>query len=180
MASVGEVVHWLRSGTGMSISTLATSADLSPGLLSQIERGMGNPSFSTLMKLAAALGVSVNTFFIGEAWAGQVLKKGTHPRLEIAGEDLVYELITPQMNGEFGMVRLTIPPGWSNEDSAFRHAGEECMLVERGELLVVVGGRRYLLEEGDSITHDATVPHWYHNEKDVEALIISAMSPPLF
>src|ERR687889_2892336 len=51
MTAAGALVVQLRREAGMSIASLAARADLSPGLLSQIERGQGNPSLTTLIKL---------------------------------------------------------------------------------------------------------------------------------
>ena len=55
MQAVGALVRRLRDEARLSLASLAAAAELSPGLLSQIERGMGNPSFTTLIKLAHAL-----------------------------------------------------------------------------------------------------------------------------
>src|SRR4051812_12442053 len=52
MRAVGALVRRLRDDARLSLARLAAAAELSPGLLSQIERGMGNPSFTTLIKLA--------------------------------------------------------------------------------------------------------------------------------
>ena len=47
MNAAGALVLQLRREGGHSIAALAAMADLSPGLLSQIERGQGNPSLTT-------------------------------------------------------------------------------------------------------------------------------------
>ena len=63
MTAVGALVLNLRREAGHSIGSLAAAAGLSPGLLSQIERGQGNPSLTTLIKLSQALKVPVGRFF---------------------------------------------------------------------------------------------------------------------
>ena len=74
MTAVGALVLQLRREAGYSLGTLATAAGLSPGLLSQIERGQGNPSLTTLIKLSQALKVPVGRFFDtkdqGGCWCG--------------------------------------------------------------------------------------------------------------
>jgi transcriptional regulator with XRE-family HTH domain len=180
MQAVGALVRRLRDEARLSLATLAASAELSPGLLSQIERGRGNPSFTTLVKLAHALNVPVGRFFVSEQKAGSLVRAGEHPRLLLAEDNLVYELLTPHMNGRLGMIRARVNGGWSNESEPFIHDGEECVLLVRGELRVNIAGDLYVMNEGDSITYDAGLPHWYHNPTEHDVEIIGAMTPPSF
>ena len=180
MQAVGALVRRLRDEARLSLASLAAAAELSPGLLSQIERGMGNPSFTTLIKLAHALDVPVGRFFVSEKKTGALVRAGEHPRLLLAEDNLVYELLTPHMNGRLGMIRARIAAGWSNEAEPFLHEGEECVMVTRGELWITIAGDQYVLTEGDSLTYDAGLPHWYHNPRDQDAELIGAMSPPSF
>nr|WP_237506630.1 helix-turn-helix transcriptional regulator [Streptomyces sp. SID8380] len=55
----------MRARAGLTISALAAAAGVSQGLVSQIERGAGNPWYTTLIKLADALRVPVGAFFDG-------------------------------------------------------------------------------------------------------------------
>jgi quercetin dioxygenase-like cupin family protein len=47
-----------------------------------------------------------------------------------------------------------------------RHNGREFGLVLSGRLGVTVGFEDYLLEPGDSIFFESTIPHRLHNEGD--------------
>ena len=49
-----------------------------------------------------------------------------------------------------------------------------------GTLQVGIGGRRYELTEGDSITYVSSVPHYWVNAADTVAVIIGAVTPPSF
>ncbi|MGI5228764.1 helix-turn-helix domain-containing protein [Actinoallomurus sp. CA-142502] len=180
MAVVGNLVRELRRTAGMSIATLAQAAGMSPGLLSQLERGQGNPSFTTLVKLAQALDVPVGRFFLADAEAGSLVRAGAHRRLLTADENLEYTLITPHMNGRLGMIKVQIAAGWSNESAPFKHVGEECIMITEGELIVCVAGTVYTLHEGDSLTYDSGLPHWYRNATGHNAALIGAMTPPSF
>lgn len=180
MAVVGNLVRELRHAADLSIAGLAQAADLSPGLLSQIERGQGNPSFTTLVKLAQALDVPVGRFFLADTAAGALVRAGTHRRLLLADENLEYTLITPHMNGRLGMIKAQVAAGWSNESTPFEHPGEECILITEGELMVCIAGTMHTLYEGDSITYDSSLSHWYRNATDSNAVLVGAMTPPSF
>ncbi|MDJ0322073.1 cupin domain-containing protein [Pseudarthrobacter sp. PS3-L1] len=180
MTAVGALVLQLRREAGQSLGSLAAAAALSPGLLSQIERGQGNPSLTTLIKLSQALRVPVSRFFDVKDQAGALVKRQDRRRLEVAEDNLIYELLTPHMNGQLGMLRAQIAPGWNNEDAPFKHAGEECVTMVQGQLFVSVNGVGYHLEEGDSLTYDSSLPHWYRNSTSEDAALIGAMTPPSF
>lgn len=180
MTAVGALVLHLRREAGFSIGGLAAAAGLSPGLLSQIERGQGNPSLTTLIKLSQALKVPVGRFFDTGDQGGALVRRDERRRLEAAEDNLIYELLTPHMNGQLGMLRAQIAAGWDNKDAPFKHAGEECVTVVQGRLYVCVNGVGYELEEGDSLTYDSSLPHWYRNPTDQDAVLIGAMTPPSF
>lgn len=180
MTAVGALVLQLRKDSGHSIGSLAAAAALSPGLLSQIERGQGNPSLTTLIKLSQALKVPVGRFFDSEDQAGAIVRRADRRRLEVAEDNLVYELLTPHLHGQLGMLRAQIGAGWDNKDAPFRHPGEECVTIVQGRLHVCVNGVGYDLEEGDSLTYDSSLPHWYRNPTSEDAALIGAMTPPTF
>jgi transcriptional regulator with XRE-family HTH domain len=180
MSAAGALVLQLRREAGLSIASLAATADLSPGLLSQIERGQGNPSLTTLIKLSQALQVPVGRFFGPQEQDGALVRRDARRRLQVAEDNLVYELLTPHMHGQLGVVRAQIAAGWDNEDAPFLHPGEECVTIVQGKLYVRVNDTGYELEEGDSLTYDSSLPHWYRNASPHAAVLIGAMTPPSF
>lgn len=180
MIEVGVLVQQLRREAQLSIATLAERAELSTGLLSQIERGIGNPSFTTLIKLSQALQVPVGRFFGGPEPAGSLVRKEDRRRLMLSENNLIYELLTPHLHGQLSMIKANIAAGWSNEKVPFVHEGEECITITEGELLVCIGSTTYTLTEGDSLTYDASIAHWYRNPTDRRAVLIGATTPPSF
>ncbi len=180
ITAAGSLILQLRREAGYSIATLGAMADVSPGLLSQIERGHGNPSLTTLIKLSQALRVPVGRFFGDSEEAGAVVRHDRRMRLMVEEDNLVYEMLTPHMHGQLGMVRAQIAAGWDNEDAPFVHPGEECVIVIEGQLRVCVNGTSYDLQEGDSLTYDSSLPHWYLNPTPTDAVLIGAMTPPSF
>ena len=187
MHQLGELLRSLRRDANMTLQELAERSGVSTGLISQIERGQGNPAYNTLIKLAQALGVKVGEFFGGpepESHAGAhsagLVRADQRRRLLLTERDMVYELLTPSMRGRLGVIRAQIAAGWSNESVPYRHDGEECIVLISGRLSVVVGSDRYELEEGDALTYDASIPHWYANITPEPAVIIGATTPPSF
>jgi transcriptional regulator with XRE-family HTH domain len=180
-AQLGAAIRAQRLGR-YTVKELAELAGISTGLLSQIERGQGNPSFKTLQKLAGALGIRIGDLLASthRSPAGTVVRRTDRTRVQFGSEGLVYELLTPDLRGQLEMLQTTVPPGFSNQGHPFQHDGEECVLVLEGELVVEVGGAINTLSAGDAITYDSTLTHWWENRSDRPATIVGAVTPPSF
>jgi transcriptional regulator with XRE-family HTH domain len=55
--ALGVAVRRLREQRGVTQEDLAHDAQVTTGTLSKLERGQSDPAFSTIVKVAAALGV---------------------------------------------------------------------------------------------------------------------------
>lgn len=181
---LGEIIRRERVGR-FTLQELAKAADLSVGSLSQIERGLGNPSFNTLTKIAGALGLRIGDLVEAGAETQHksdslVVRADDRSRLQIGSEGLVYELLTPNLRGKLEVLETTVPPGFSNQANPFTHVGEECVVVLEGDLRVVVGKETNHLQSGDAITYDSALPHWWENETTRDAKLIGAVTPPSF
>lgn len=179
---LGRTVKAARRDKGLTVEALAREAGVSTGLISQLERGLGNPSFLTLQRLAEALELPFGYFMQGpQPQNGMVVRADRRKRLVSPHPtEIVHELLTPDLRGSLEVLRTTVPAGWSNEDRPFHHRGEECVHVLEGTLEVTVGRASWILAEGDSITYDSDTPHWYANRTDWPVLIIGAVTPPSF
>jgi transcriptional regulator with XRE-family HTH domain len=181
IAEMGAMIRNARQGR-FTVHELAARADISPGSLSQIERGIGNPSFRTLHRLASALGLRVGDLVEGTTLPDtkMVVRKLERKRLQLGSEGLTYELLTPDLHRRLEVLQTVVPPGFSNESQPFMHVGEECVLVMTGHLEVTVGTRHFELNEGDAITYDSGEEHWWHNPTDRAAVVVGAVTPPTF
>lgn len=181
-AFVGSVIRKARVGR-FSIRELSEVAGVSVGLISQVERGQGNPSIATLTRLAYALDLSIGSFFDLEDQSGQrggIVRSDHRKTLVLAGSSLTYQLLTPDLEGSLGVVRTVIAPKFDNRDAPFQHPGTECVHILRGTLRVALADDTLILYSGDSITYDSSTPHAWINEQDAEVEVIAAMTPPSF
>lgn len=179
----GRVLQGVRTAKGLSLEQVGARADVASGLLSQLERGMGNPSFLTIAKIAYALEVPISTFFEVDGRAEIVVRRDQRKRLSVpavSDKGLVYELLTPDLNRALEMVWVETPPGQSTEERPFQHQGEECGVVLEGTLEVRLGGETYLLEAGDSIAYRSNTPHSYRNPGRITTKSVWAITPPSF
>ena len=178
--SLGQLVRSIRISRGMSIEGLAKAAGVSAGGISQIERGAGNPAITTLMKIAQGMQVPVGSFLQTDREPQGLVVRKEHRKRLVPSEGLIYELLTPDLKRRLEVLRVQIAPGFDNSERPFTHDGEECVHLLEGELLIYIGGDEYHLEEGDSITYDPAVPHWYRNPFPRPSVGFGVITPPGF
>jgi len=59
-AALGRAIRELRTENGLSQEAVALDAEMEPSWLSHIENGRRNPSWSTVQRIASALGARVS------------------------------------------------------------------------------------------------------------------------
>lgn len=180
--AIGSKIKKLRKDAGMTLNTLAEEAEVSTSLISQIERGKICPTVATLWKILKPLGQSIGSFFDEDRVnVKKVVRKEERKQLNLSNSNAIYELLTPDLNGELEFLKITIEPGESNTDeSMIVHKGEECGVIQKGDLEVILDGERYHLKEGDSIRFDSSIPHRFINSGDITSISYWVMTPPSF
>ncbi|MGH3357550.1 MAG: helix-turn-helix domain-containing protein [Nocardioidaceae bacterium] len=193
--ALGELLRQAREKRGWSLKRFASSAGMSEGLLSQFERGKGNPSLLTLQKLAAALEIPLGDLFYQAAPRPATDETAAHrltsaqcsvvtasgrKKLVFPHDDLMYELLTPDLQRQLELLRCTVPPGFDGSAMPFQHDGEESVHVLEGNFQAHVADDVYDLGPGDTITLQSSLPHWWRNIGDSPVLVLCAATPPSF
>jgi transcriptional regulator with XRE-family HTH domain len=168
------------------LKNVADATGLSVSLISKIETNKVSPSLSTLHKVAKALGTSVSALFaIEEALSQVVCRPEERP---IAGrvqsmrewDGIEAEILVPYAEGRLleGFVFIMQPGGHSG--GLLQHEGEECGYVLSGQLELTVGGKRYVLNPGDSFFFPSPIQHAYRNPGKSIARVVWINTPPTF
>ena len=179
--TLGVRIRELRLDRRLTIEELAAKASVSAGLLSQLERGQGNPSFNTLVQIAHALAVPITELFQPEPTGSPVVRAAERQSLSLhdgAPGTAANFLLTPTANTTLEAVLVEVPPGYSSEETPFVHEGEEFGFILEGRHEVHLGDTCYTLEPGDSITYSSRIPHWYRNAGDTPVRSIWVITPP--
>lgn len=180
--NLGKAIHTARQGR-YTVQELANAAGVSAGLVSQLERGIGNPSFKTLQAIATALDLRIGDLV--EAASPRdvepmLVRRDRRARLQVSNGGPVYELLTPNLRGKLEVLETSLPPGFSNREEPFLHDGEELVVVLEGSVDVAVGDTSGTLQVGDAITYDSGLPHWWENKTDRPAKVLGVVTPPSF
>lgn len=180
--TLGSAVRSARKRLGFSVQALAEHAGVSFGLVSQLERGMGNPSLQSIQRLAAALGIPAGQLLeepaagLAVVGAGKAHRMPPTPGVPLK-DQTTRELLSPRGESMLQLIRSVLPRGFSNEASPFRHIGTECVTVESGVLIVVQGEDRVQLHAGDTVTYGCSQAHWWANGHDAETIVLGAVTP---
>lgn len=178
---LGRKVKELREARGLSLKALAERAEVSESFISQVERGVANPSVASLRRLAEALDASVGALFQEPRNQGQLVRAAERGRLthpQRGWEDL---LITPRSARRLQIILSLIEPGEGSGEQPYAHeSDEECVLVLKGTLEFRVGDEEYLLAEGDSLLFESRIPHWNRNPGPSKAEVLWISTPPSY
>jgi len=177
---LGAKIRSKRQDKGLTIRQLAEQSGLTPGFLSQIERDLAEPSITSLRKIARIIGVPVFHFLLDETKGNPVVRKRERKILNPGTGDVVFELLSPDLNRTLEMMIGRIQPGAVSCDETLTHEGEENLYVLAGSMKIQVGSDCFWLEEGDSIYYLSGMPHKIWNTGENELVFISAITPPAF
>lgn len=182
---LGLQVRRLRRGRGLSLQKLSVRSGVSVSMLSQIERGVANPSVRSLQRVAEALETPASQFFLPSERrmdddVSMVGRSGARAILSSIGRGVTKELVSPDASGSIEMLILTLERGASSGPEPYSHKGEEVGLVMSGLLMLEVDGRSIALGPGDSFQFRSTRPHRFENAADGQTTILWVTSPPLY
>ena len=162
-AELAARVRAARAQRRWSLDDLAARSTVSRRLLVRIEQGDANPSLATLLKLAAALGITL-TELVAAA-------PETAPVAVVAGRDAMTLWSTPAgsvarllvSHGPLELWSWTLGPGDRRDSDPHRPGSHELIAVGTGTVVLDVGRHRVEVPAGDSAWFDATLPHRYAN-----------------
>jgi transcriptional regulator with XRE-family HTH domain len=171
---LGARVRAEREAAGESVRGLARRLGVSPSLLSQIERGLAQPSVGTLWAIVTELGLSLDALFAGEADDAErpplVQRAERRTAIELDG-GIRWERLTPAPDADADFAFVTYAPGGDSraDDPPATHRGKEYGYVVSGRLAIEVGDAELELGPGDSIVFGSETPHRFRALGDAPA-----------
>ncbi len=178
---LGKKIATARINKNLSLRQLAKMINVTPSLLSQIERGIANPSLNTLRMIAIALDVSLFSLFIEPADADNLITRANnHKKVIFPHNNLEYIMLSPNLNGAIEMILINIPPQSQSAQVPLPHQGEEIAYVMSGTVTLFLGDIIETLYEGDSVKIPPGLEHKWENRSDSVVTVIFAITPPTF
>jgi transcriptional regulator with XRE-family HTH domain len=172
-AALSRRLRQLRTERGLSLRAVAKTAQVSPSLLSQIERGEASPSLLSLVAIADALGVRPGHLLEDpdhHEERSPVLRRDQRRVIEdrLCRREYLMHLDDPYLE----VAELHLPPGGSSRPSLAAHSGRDYGIVIEGSAVAELSTRRELMQTGDYIAFGAEIPHRLVNESDHDTRLI--------
>ncbi|MBQ8881501.1 MAG: AMP-binding protein [Oscillospiraceae bacterium] len=158
-------IRELREISGISPEEMATRTGLTTAEYLRCEEGNQDLSIAFLYRCVLILGVDMSDLLEGHSpklRAYALTRRGEGQRIEEAHNMVGYNLASGFRN------RIALPlymelsyrPGAEYEDiELVTHEGQECDIVIRGRMKIQIGSKTEILNPGDCIYYDSSVPH---------------------
>ena len=202
MNNFGKKLRTKRRQRMMTLKQLSERTMLSVSLLSEIERGLAQPSMSSLKKISQAMGFS--SFDFGDEENGwneadqeqtvsgrngvryvtdvKVVRADQRKQLmDPSRSPFMYELLTPDFKRLIEVLYLHWEPGFSSgPDPIIDPPGEKFVLVLKGSVEYQIGDTVVELNEGDSVYYPSGRPVFFRVLGEETCHAIGVGTPPSF
>lgn len=165
LIGIGSRIKSIRKENKLTISEVATRAQVSNGLISKVENGRTVPSLPVLIELINALGIQLSDFFVGveHKIAGKFIhipkSQQTIIEKEVDSKGFSYQQIFSKRLDTMGFeaVILTIEPN-SNREKVVTDAWEFKFIIS-GSVVYEIDNESVELSAGDSLYFNGNYPH---------------------
>jgi len=163
----------------MTLAQLAAASNVSIGLLSRLENGVGNATVQSLRAISEALDIDLEAL-LGATNPPAVAVVRAEERYELRrlGREGLTQLVDFGLDSGFATSVLDLPAGASTSGAHDAHEEDEFLFVMCGEVIVCAGGESLQLGEDDSVIFGADQPHWMVNHGSAPAEILVVTAPP--
>ena len=188
-----ESIRELRCRKNFTLRQLSEKTGYTVSFLSQLERGIKNPSLDALRAIAQALDVSLVSLMNNSDYtagsrgetggdAGEsgfcVLPPDGRRTMPIDLPGVRYQLLNAQQlapghAGDVTMVLCTLQPGCSSSGKMVSHLYTEVCFVITGRIRALRAGGEELLGPGDTIRVTPGVLHDFYNVGDAPAVVLA-------
>lgn len=173
LAAIGERIRTARLAQGMTLQSLAAAANLSPSMLSLVERGRATPSIGSLVVISNCLGVAMSDLVAAGSSAnhGVVVRVADQQIVETANH-VIRRIIREDRARGVSIAINEYQPNTGNSDQPVSHDGYEYGFVLEGTLSVEVDGTPFALARGDLISYSSRKLHrlWNYTNENVRTL----------
>lgn len=182
--AIGDKLRALRLKKKMGLVELGRHTGLSAAMLSKVERGKLFPILPTLLRIALVFSVGLEYFFsddlkrhvVGIVRRGQRKRFPERPDgrdISFYFESLDFAAVERKLNAYYAEFE-PLQPGKAR---LHHHTGVEFLSVLRGKLELHIGTEEHILDSGDSIYFDSSLPHSYRrvSQKPCSAIVVTAL-----
>jgi transcriptional regulator with XRE-family HTH domain len=164
---IGERIRGFRRKKGLSRAEVAKQSGIAESTIASIEGHMVSPPLGNLVSLAKVFEIPVGDFF-GDSGDSPYCLVRSDDRKPVSrfnsthGKSVGYSyesLGQKKKNRHMEPFLVTLTPAGSSSVEPNQHIGEEIIFVLEGKVEVSLLDKTEILNPGDSIYYDSTMPH---------------------
>jgi transcriptional regulator with XRE-family HTH domain len=176
--NLGDNVRLLREARGLTQQQMASISGVPRPTWANLESGAANPTLAVLVRVAAALQVSLEEL-IGPPRATAKLYPASSIPVRKRGSVMVRKLLPESLAG-FLLDRIELPPGAHMAGIPHTPGTREYLTCESGEIELSESGSLWRLSPGDVVVFRGDQKHGYRNpgRKTTVAYSVVALAPP--
>jgi transcriptional regulator with XRE-family HTH domain len=173
---LGKRLMKLRKEKNMNLGALAHETGLSGAYIVQIEKGEVIPPVSVILQLSRALQIDSSILMKEERKkAGKESEQDYLKRTE----DYAYKNLIPDAQQKhLKAFKVFIEPRSAHKGISYQHLGEEFIYVLNGEIEVMVGENKSVLQHGGSIHFNSSITHKLRNISELKAELLVILYTP--
>lgn len=177
-AEIGKRIKALRAEKRITLEQLAKQTGFTKGYLSKVEKSKKAPPVSTLGNIARAFNVTISSL-LGEESSRTSLclvRRSERPLIARDGTAFGYSYEAMAYNYPNKIMEpfiLTLPLG-RKKKTFYQHEGEEILFVIQGSMKFIHGSEEYIVNEGDCVYFDSSIPHFGESigRKEVKCFMV--------
>ena len=179
---IGVRVKNVREKRGLSIEDISQRTGIETSVLAQIEDGSFAPPLGTVIKLAKSLEMKIGYFISGEEDKAYTIVRKNDRKIisrydSNKNKQYGYEYISlapHKKDRHMEPFMVTLVPTDTDEERS-THDGQEFIYVLDGTMEVRLESEVHIIEAGDAIYYDSTVPHLVKCRGDKPARILAVL-----
>jgi len=160
--NLGRRVKKLRGDRGWSLEELSKVSGVSKSMLSEIEREKANPTLSVTFRIARAFGLNLQELIETSESASSIQVIRSSERSQVYRSDKQCEIRTLSplnLEKEIEFYQVTLKPKGELRSQPHYEGTREFLTVETGCIQIESGQDKVELENNDSATYRADLPH---------------------
>lgn len=164
VAVIASNIKKLRTSMKLTQAKLAEKSGLPRATVALLESKRGNPSISSVVAVARAMGVGVDDLMNEErVSATTFVKRSDMRQMEMADGKFMSTIVSPINSRQILIQEISMMPGCACKGKPHPIGAQEYFLCNEGEATVVVDGTENEVKTGDLIHFKGNLPHYYHN-----------------
>ena len=165
IAAIGSRLRSFRQEREMTLQELADVTDLSPSMLSLVERGRAAPSIQSLIVIANALNVTMSDLIVADKSDEEriVVRASDQPFVK-AAQNVIRRVLREDRSRGISLAINEYEPETGSSLKRGAHSGFEYGFVLEGMLTVELENVTYQLKAGDLIAFESKRPHRFWNK----------------